>query len=79
MHIDGEFLICAGILGEKTHALPIYKKYTGYDLFRIKERMHYVLDVLRIMMRFRKGYYRNIFVDESGHTADCEFDVISSY
>ncbi len=59
-HIDGEFLLCAGILKVKAAAVPIFKKYKAMQSFEGFERLTYVGDVLKIFWRFRRGYYHRL-------------------
>jgi glycosyltransferase involved in cell wall biosynthesis len=59
-HIDGEFLICAGVLGEKTKAIPIYKRYEGYEEFKGAPRVQYLFDVAKVVWRYWLGYYHRV-------------------
>ena len=59
IHIDGEFLMCAGVLKEKTFSVPIYKRYKGFDAFAGLGRLKYITHVLRLIWRFKRGYYHN--------------------
>lgn len=52
-HIDGNLLYLSGALGVKTAAVPIYKRYRELTPFEGAARRRYVLDVLRLMFRFR--------------------------
>lgn len=57
MHIDGEFLMCAGVLNEKTAAVPIYKRYKGFVFFCGHARRKYIWHVFKLMLRYKSGYY----------------------
>lgn len=59
-HIDGEFLMCAGALGEKTLAVPIFKRYKDFKPFAGWGRVLYVWHVAQALFRFRRGYYHGI-------------------
>ena len=60
-HIDGEILLCAGILKESVEALPIYKKYVGYKKFSGLGVYNYVfISVPYILIKFIFGWYHSI-------------------
>ena len=52
-HIDGQISFLAGALGEPVHAIPIYKRYKGFNSFGGVGRVKYVFHVLRLMFEFR--------------------------
>ena len=54
-HIDGELLICAGILKENTLSVPIYKRYNDYEGLNRITKAKNVLNVLRIMWKCKKA------------------------
>jgi len=60
MHIDGEFLMCAAVLGAKTESVPIYKRYKKFESFGGVGRLKHILIVFRLMGRYRCGYYHKI-------------------
>ncbi len=72
-HIDGEFLLCARILAENTLAIPIYKKYKDYEAFSMLGRIKHVINVFKIILRFRTGYYHEII--KKGIASNINFDV----
>ena len=76
-HIDGEFLMCAGILKQKTASVPIYKKYQDCDCFRGAERVKYIFHVFIVLGRFLLGHHRWIL--EKGYHAEIphEFDILA--
>ena len=60
-HIDGEILLCAGIMKESVKALPIYKKYHGYKKFSGLGIYKYVIiSVPYILIKFIFGWYHSI-------------------
>lgn len=77
MHIDGEFLICAGVLGEKTLAVPIYKRYKEYKAFKGLPRMKHIIDVFVIMFKYKRGYYHRMLRDKESGKIDFDFDVLA--
>ena len=76
-HIDGEFLICAGILSENTKSLPIYKNYSGYEALRGISRLKHVLNVVRIILKFKMGYYHRILRTGDTCKIDYGFDILN--
>jgi len=74
-HIDGEFLICAGILMENTLAVPIYKRYKHYEGLGGISRIKYVLNVFRIILKFKRQYYHRMLKTEAVSKIDYEFDI----
>jgi len=77
MQIDGELLICAGILKEKTHSVPIYKRYREFEALKGMPRFKYVLKVSRTISRFRKKYYHHMLENTEGGRIDFDFDILS--
>jgi len=75
-HIDGEFLICAGILQENTISVPIYKKYKEYKTFRGLPRIKYIWDILKVMFKFKRKYYHQILKSNIASKIDYDFDII---
>jgi len=75
-HIDGEFLMLAGILKEPTQAVPIYKKYREYEAFGGMARVRHVLTVFKMVFRFRLGHYRRILISKPAEEFDFKFDII---
>jgi glycosyltransferase involved in cell wall biosynthesis len=73
-HIDGEMLICAEVLGEKTFSVPIYKKYRDFESFSGLPKMKYVLDVFKLFIKFRLGFHRRLFSEEIENLINYEFD-----
>ncbi len=77
-HIDGEFLICAGVLGEKTLGVPIYKKYIGYKAYTGLPRIRYVLvDVPKIIISLKRKFYHKLLRKHAGSKVNFDFDVIA--
>jgi len=76
-HIDGEFLICAGVLGEQTLGLPVYKKYIDYEAFCGIPRIKHVLHVFGIMLKFRRKYYHRMLEASNISKIDFDYDVIT--
>jgi len=52
-HIDGNLLFVAGLLKAKTSPVTIYKRYKKLTAFEGVERRRYVLNVLKLMWKFR--------------------------
>ena len=52
-HIDGHLLFAAHSIGAKIKRLPIWKRYRKFPGFVGWERIDYVLNVLRLTLRFR--------------------------
>jgi glycosyltransferase involved in cell wall biosynthesis len=76
-HIDAEFLICAGILNENTKSIPIYKNYDGYEAFCGLPRIRHVLNVFKIMFKFRIGYYHTILTANNVSKINYKYDIIA--
>ncbi|MFA5059483.1 MAG: glycosyltransferase family 2 protein [Candidatus Omnitrophota bacterium] len=76
-HIDGEFLMCAGILRKKTASVPIYKKYKDCDYFRGAERVKYISHVFKIILRFLSGYYHRILSEKPFPKVASTFDLLT--
>ncbi len=53
-HIDGHLLYAASRLSAKVVGLPIFKRYKNLKAFDGDERLHYVLNVFRLMFRFQR-------------------------
>lgn len=64
MHIDGEFLMCAHILKEKTLSVPIYKRYKKFKGFGGWARIRHILQVFRLMGRYLTGHYHRLLKSE---------------
>lgn len=60
MHIDGELIICANILKEKTASFPIYKRYKEHAGLGGMTRLMHIVNVFKIIFKTWRGYYRNI-------------------
>jgi len=60
MHIDGEFLMCAHLLKEKTLGVPIYKRYKEFPEFGGWGRVKHILHVFKLIGRYWSGYYRKL-------------------
>jgi glycosyltransferase involved in cell wall biosynthesis len=60
MHIDGEFLMCAAVLGEPTRSLPIYKKYKELDALGGWKRIEHILNVFKLIRKYKQGHYHRI-------------------
>ena len=73
-HMDGEMLICAGVLNEKSHSVSIYKKYKDFESFSGIPKMRYVLNVIKLFFKFRSGFHRRLFTEEFENKIDDEFD-----
>jgi glycosyltransferase involved in cell wall biosynthesis len=67
-HIDGEMLMCAGELQERTVSVPIYKRYKGYVGFGGLSLIKYVgLHVPTVIIKNIKGHHKKILSDRSKH------------
>lgn len=73
-HLDGEMLICAGVLEERTHSVPIYKKYKDFESFSGMPKMRYVLNVIKLFFKFRSGFHRRLFAEKVENKILKEFD-----
>lgn len=73
-HLDGEMLICAGVLGERTLSVPIYKRYKDFESFSGIPKMRYVLNVIKLLFKFRSGFHRRLFAKEVNNKVPHEFD-----
>lgn len=76
-HIDGEFLLCAEILGEETMSIPIYKKYKDCEAFPMPGRIKHVINVFKIIFKFRTGYYRVILKKRMASNINFDFDILA--
>ena len=76
-HIDGEFLICAGILKENTKSLPIFKNYDGYEALTGLTRVRHVINVVRIILKFRRKYYHALLKKKNIGKINFKFDIIA--
>ena len=76
-HIDGEFLICAGILKENTKSLPIFKNYNGYESLTGLARVRHVVNVIRIILKFRRKYYHALLKNKNHDKINFKFDIIA--
>ncbi len=74
-HLDGEMLMCAGILRQKVISVPIYKRYKGCEAFAGPERRRYVWRALDCMWRCRLGYHRRVLRNETLNI-DYAYDVL---
>lgn len=59
-HIDGNLLFAASVVGEAAIPVPIYKRYKALDQFEGAARRQYVIDVVGLMLQFRR--YQQKFV-----------------
>ena len=75
-HIDGELIIVAGILQEKTTSIPIYKRYKDHAPFQGFGRIKHVLTVFKVIYRFRRKYYHRILKDGNPSEVSYDFDII---
>ncbi|MFC2170118.1 glycosyltransferase family 2 protein [Acidobacteriota bacterium] len=73
-HIDGEMLILAGVLNEKTASFSLYKKYKDYESFSGLPKLKYVLDVFKIFLKFKNGFYHQLLGNKIRSKIDFEFD-----
>lgn len=73
-HLDGEMLICAGVMEERTLSIPIYKKYKDFESFSGIPKMRYVLNVIKLLFKFRSGFHRRLFDEEVENKISHEFD-----
>jgi glycosyltransferase involved in cell wall biosynthesis len=53
-HIDGHMHFVAGELDEPVMAIPIWKRYKGYAPLTGLKRIRYLIDVLRLLVAFRR-------------------------
>ena len=59
-HIDGHLQFISGELGVKIKAVPIWKRYKGYEQLKGLNRFTYIAHVLRLMLQFRiKGFSKS--------------------
>jgi len=75
-HIDGELIIVAGILQEKTTSIPIYKYYKNLTAFQGLGRIKHVFTIFKVIYRFRRKYYHRILKDGHPSTVSYDFDII---
>ncbi|MCX6986085.1 MAG: glycosyltransferase family 2 protein [Lentisphaerae bacterium] len=61
MHFDGEMILCAGILKRKIASIPIYKIYKDRKAFGTIAGIMHVIQVFKIILKFRLGFYRHMF------------------
>jgi glycosyltransferase involved in cell wall biosynthesis len=52
-HIDGHLQFVSGELGEQVKAIPIWKRYNGYEQLKGLNRLTYIYHVLRLSLAFR--------------------------
>lgn len=52
-HIDGHLQFVAGELGQQVKAIPIWKRYKGYEPLKGLKRFTYIYHVLRLLLVFR--------------------------
>lgn len=76
-HIDGEFLMCAGALQERTAAVPIYKRYKQHEAFGGIARIRHVLDSLRLMLRYRRGHYHRLLREHLPRPFEAPFEILA--
>jgi glycosyltransferase involved in cell wall biosynthesis len=76
-HIDGELLICAGVLNEKTAAVPIYKRYKDFQGFAGWARILYILDVAGIVLGYWTGRHRRLLRSPAAAVARQDYDVLA--
>jgi len=77
MHIDGEFLLCAEILGKKTKSVPIYKRYKGYESFGGTQKIKHVFNVFKIILKYKNMYYHSILNSNTGCKIDYSFEIMA--
>ncbi len=76
-HIDGEILICAGMLQEQVISIPIYKLYRRHVKFSGFGLLNYVcLDVPKIILMYLFGYYKKLL---SGHSSNENIIISDQY
>jgi len=78
MHVDGEFLMCAGILNEKIRSVPIYKRYKGFHMFGGLARIKYIFYVFKLMARFKQGYYHRILSGGGPINVKTEYELLTA-
>jgi glycosyltransferase involved in cell wall biosynthesis len=62
-HIDGELILCAGIMEEAIEALPIYKKYHDHKKFSGFGIYKYVfISIPYILIKYIFGWYHSILL-----------------
>lgn len=76
-HIDGEFLICADILKEKTFSIPIYKKYKDLTAFEGLGRIMHVLNVFKIIFNYRLTLYHKLLKGNPASLLDVNYDILN--
>ena len=82
-HIDGEMLMCAGELQERTVSIPIYKKYKEYVGFGGLSLIKYVgLHVPTVIIKNIKGHHKKILSDHNKHidiNISDNYEIIKTY
>lgn len=76
-HIDGEFLMCAGVLGAKTASVPIFKRYKEHEAFGGTARIRHVLDSLRIMFRYRRGWFHQLLEQHPPRPFETPYEILA--
>lgn len=78
MHIDGEFLMCAHILKEKTVAVPIYKKYKALTALERNKQIEHVMNVFKLIAKYWRGYYRDLLLKrDPAQSFTVKYDVVT--
>ena len=75
-HIDGELIIAASILQEKTTSIPIYKRYKDHVPFQGLGRIKHVFTVFKVMYRYKRKQYHRMLKDGIPSVISDEFEII---
>ncbi len=78
MHIDGEFIMCAHVLNEKTDAIPIFKRYREFVALRGLPRFNHILHVFKCMARYKKKYYHTICQSKDPANISYSYSVLTA-
>jgi hypothetical protein len=82
-HIDGEILMLAGELQERTMPIPIYKRYKEYIGFGGLSLIKYVgLHVPTVIIKNVKGHHKKILSDHDKHIGiniSDNYEIIKTY
>lgn len=77
LQIDGELLICADILKEKTLTLPVFKKYKSYEAFSGAPRLKYIMNILRTLWKYRTSSYHRMLLSPKRVVAQFDYEIMA--
>lgn len=77
-HIDGELMMCAGLLRMPRASMPIYKRYKTLVAFAGAERRRYVREVFGIIGQYRRGYYQDLLAGPARHDVRTGYEVVTA-